>query len=175
MTKTLKLVSLSLLALTVVGCGKKAIVPEKTVAAAYIDFEKAYDNGKDFANTIIGALPSEAKSQARSEYEEALKKIDKFKDDLNTEWAVVAFGGDLKSLSESRNPENNIAVAIKVKAGEDEVKKVPKDVLGVDKVETDKKNGNVIFELDGIRLGLVDEKYIIFSPSKNAFDDMFDL
>ncbi len=82
MTKTLKLVCLLFLALTVVGCGKKAIVPENTIVAAYIDIERAHGNGKDIASTIIGALFADEQSQAKSEYEEVLKKIDNLKDSL---------------------------------------------------------------------------------------------
>lgn len=173
--KTLKLAGISLLALISTGCGRKILVPEKTIVAAYVDLEKTYDNGKKFSTAIIHALPDGDKSLAQKGYEEALKTIDKFRDNLKTEWAVIAFGGDFKSLA--RDPQENLAVAIRVDADEDDVKKVLKDVFGDDGATGDKKNGHVVFELfgGGVRLGLIDEKYIVFSPSKDAFDDMFDL
>ena len=176
MAKLLKLVCLSLLAFTVVGCGKKVIVPEKTIAAVYIDVEKLYDNGKGVANTIIDALPADAKAEAKRGYEEALKEIDKVKDAVKAEWAIVTFGGDLKSLAESKEPVENIAAVIKVKASEDDITKSLKD-FG-DDVKTEKKDGNVVFDFgknDPRHCGLIDEKYLVISMSKDAFEDMFDL
>ena len=185
MVKMLKLTCLTVLALTVAGCGRKVLVPEKTVVAAYIDLEKAYHNGKSVANTLIDALPSDERDRAKKDYEETLKIIDKFKDNLDPEWAVITFGGNLKELAENqRHPEKIIAVAIKVNATEDAVKKVLKDVFKKDDVKSDKKDGHIVFDLDkdplrivGSKeyLGLVDGKYVIYSPSRDAFDDMFDL
>ncbi len=176
--KILKLTCLSLLALTATGCGKKVFVPEKTLAAAYVDLEKAYKNGTSFANTLIDALPSEERKRAKKDYDEGLKKIDKILDNLNAEWAVVTFGGDLKSLARAGvfGLPGMCAVAVKVDADKDAVKKVLKDVFNMDDVETDKKNGHDVFELPmGGRVGLIDEQFLIISPGKDAFDDMFDL
>ncbi len=182
MTKALKLLCLSILALVAAGCGKKVLVPEKTIVAAYIDFEKAYDKGKSVAETLLDAMPSSEKKEARKEYDEAVKMIDKIKDKLDVEWAVVAFGGDLKSLA--RHPENNIAVAIKVSADEKAVIDVLNDMSEADgvkhSIKAEKKNGHIVFvdeEEDDPSdyMGLVDGKYLIASPSKDAFEDMFDL
>ena len=185
MIRTLKLTCLTVLVLIVAGCGKKVLVPEKTVVAAFIDLEKAYDNGKSVVSTLIDALPSDERSRAKKEYEEALKIIDKFKDNLDPEWAVVAIGGNLKDLAENQHrPEKLIAVAIKVNADDDAVKKVLKDVFKKDDVKSDKKDGHIVFDFGNERLGivggkehlgLVDGKYVIYSPSRDAFDDMFDL
>ena len=172
MKKMLKLVCLSLLALTVAGCGKKVLVPEKTIVAAYVDLEKTYDNGKSVAETLLDALPSKEKDAAKSAYEEALKKIDKFKEKVDVEWAVISFGGDLKSLA--RHPENNVAVVIKVSTDEAAFKDVVKDIVGGD-LDPEKKGDNIVYEMGNARMGLLDEKYVIFSPSKDAFEDMFDL
>ena len=186
MARMLKLMCLTLLALTVAGCGKKVLVPEKTVVAAYIDLEKTYDNGKSVADTLIDALPSDERSMAKKGYEEALKIIDKFRDNLDPEWAVITFGGNLTELAENKNhPERIIAVAIKINADEDAVTKVLKDVCKMDDVKSDKKDGHIVFDFGkgklGIvgdkeeYLGLVDGKYVIYSPSRDAFDNMFDL
>ena len=113
-----KLAWISFLALTVVGCGKKVLVPEKTIVAAYIDLEKAYGNGKTVVSTLIDVLPSDRKALAKKEFEEVLKLLDKFNDNLDPEWAVVTLGGNLRELGENkRYPERIIAVAIKVNAG----------------------------------------------------------
>lgn len=178
--KTLKLACLFLLALTAAGCGKKILIPEKTVVAAYIDLEKAYVNGKSCAKTIIDALPSDESKAARKEYEEALKKIDKIVDNLNAEWAVVTFGGNLKNLAHSSDLEaaNNLAVAVKVDADKAAVKRVLEDVFEMKDVDVDKKNGQVVFDFPrnkGLHVGLIDDQYLIFSSGKDAFDDMFDL
>lgn len=178
MKQTFKLVCLSLLALTAAGCGKKVLIPEKTITAAYIDLEKAYKNGKGFANTLIDALPSEDRKLAKKKYDESLKIIDKIFDNLNAEWAVVTFGGDLKGLARAGmlGMSDACAIAAKVDADEDAVKKVLKDAFRIDDVETNKKHGHVVFEIPmGARMGLIDEQYLIISPGKDAFDDMFDL
>ena len=177
MANLFKLACLSFLALTVMGCGKKVLVPEKTVVAAYIDLEKAYDNGKSVASTLIDALPSDERAKTKEKFEEELKKIDKIKDTLKPEWAVVTFGGTLEKLAEvKRRPEDHVAVAIKVNADEDAVTKVLKDVFNKDNVKSEKENGHVVFDIgDDEHLGLVENKYIILSSSKDAFDDMFDL
>ena len=178
MVKIFKMLCLSFLALTVAGCGKKVLVPEKTVMAAYIDLEKAYDNGKSVVSALINGLPPDKRPLAKERFQEALERIDKFKNALDPEWAVVTFGGNLKELAENtRHPENLIAVAIKVNAGEDAVKQVLKDVFNKGDVKSETESGHIVFgiEDDDGYLGLVDNKYIILSLSKDAFDDMFDL
>ena len=161
MTKMLKLACLLFLALTVVGCGKKAIVPENTIVAAYIDIERAHENGKDIASTIIGALFADEQSQAKSEYEEVLKKIDNLKDSLNMEWAIVALGGEPKSLTDTYEMRKKIAVAVKLKADEDEVQDLLQDVFRDDEGR--------------LRVGLIDGKYLILGWSESAFLDMYGL
>ena len=154
-----KLAWISFLALTVAGCGKKVLVPEKTIVAAYIDLEKAYDNGKTVASTLIDALPSDQKSLAKKDFEAVLKLLDKFNDNLYPEWAVVTLGGNLREIDENkRYPEKIIAVAVKVNAGEDAVRKVLKDVFDMDDVKSDKKDGHVVFDFDEELLGLTDGK-----------------
>lgn len=161
MTKMLKLACLLFLALTVVGCGKRAIVPENTIAAAYIDIEKAYENGKDIASTLIGALFADERSQAVSEYVEVFKKIDTLKDPLKMEWAIVALGGDPKSLTDAHEMRKKIAVAIKIKADEDKFQDLLKDVFRDDEGR--------------FRVGLIDGKYLILGWSESAFVDMYGL
>ena len=179
--KKLLMTGLAAFAFTVAECREKTAavhVPEKTIVAAYIDLEKAYDNGKSVASTLIDALPFDERFRAKKEYAEALKAIDKFKDNLAPEWAVVTFGGDMRDFDEnSRHPERLITAVIKVNADDDAVKQVLKDVFKKDDVRSEKKNGHIVFDIgdDEVLLGLIDNKYIILSPSKINFDEMFDL
>ena len=178
--KMFKLACLLLLALAVAGCGKKVSVPEKTIIAAYIDIEKAYLNGKSCAQTIIDALPSAEREKAKKKFDKDMQKIEKAVEELSAEWAVVTFGGNLKKLTRSSigDAEEDFAVAVKVDADKDAVKKVLKDVFDMKDVEADRKNGHVVFECKNakdVRVGLIDDQYLIFSPGEDAFDDMFDL
>ena len=175
-----RLICLTALAVAAAGCGGKknsdAVVPENTVVAAYIDIEKAYDDGKNLVKEFIQALPSGMHDIAKKEYEKAVKKIDEIKDPLNPEWAVIAFGGNIKTLS--KNPKKCVAVAVRINADEDAVTKVlKKHAADKDAVTIERNNGNVIFidTKDDDRIGLVDGKYLIGASSKEAFEEMFDL
>ena len=171
MKKLLKLSSLALLAITVVGCGKKAQVPEKTVAAAYVDIEKAYENGKDLCEVFIDALPKEMKEGAKKEYEEVIKKIDENKKLLNPQWAVASVGGTFKELASAGG--NCLAVAVRVSTSEEEFTKLLKDNgFGV---EPRKEKDGLVFPLGTMQLGLVNGKYLIFGVSEDSFKTMFDL
>ena len=171
MIKTLQLICLAILALAVAGCGKRGQVPETTVLAAYVDLEKTYENGKDLAQAILDALPADRRPPALKVFEEAFKEIDKYKDALHPEWAVVAYGGDIKSVTAPSN--KNIAIAVGVETDEGTVVKFLKE----DGVEMKKYNRDdgVVFQLGPKHVGLIDNKYLVVSPSKDAFDDMFDL
>ena len=172
MKKVLKLACLAAFAFVIAGCGKRGQVPEKTVVAAYVDLEKAYDNGKELAGTLIAALPSDARDEAKKGMEDMLGEIDKYKDMLRPEWMVVAYGGDLKSLVDSQ--KDCIAIVVRVKTDEATVEKVLKED-GFDGLTPDKRDGGVVYDLGRKFVGLVDGKYLIASPSKDAFGDMFDL
>ena len=190
MKRTLKLACLAALSLVAVGCGKKGIVPETTLVAAYVDLEKAYDNGKTVIKAIINALPSDdERSAADSVYEQGLKWIDAYKDALKPRWAVIAYGGDFTSLGSSQKISDHVAFAFKVDSDEATLDKIARDELGRDgegqtgnngeeqKLDKDNRKEGIVYTLrDGQGyLGLIDEKYLIFSRSKNAFFDMFDL
>ena len=155
MKKLLKLSCLALLAISVVGCGKKAQVPEKTIAAAYVDIEKAYANGKDLCEVFIDALP----------------KIDENKKLLNPQWAVAAVGGTLKELASAGG--ETLAVAVRVSTSEEDFTKLLKDNgFGV---EPKKEKDGLVFPLGTMQLGLINGKYLIFGLSENSFKTMFDL
>ena len=180
--KKLLMMGLAAFAFTVAECREKTDavqVPDTTIVAAFIDLQKAYDNGKSVASTLIDALPSNDRSRAKKQYEEALTVIDKFNDALDPEWAVVTFGGSLREIAENKHrPEELVAVVLKVNADEDDVKKVLKDVFKADDVKSEKRDGHIVFldiEDDEDHLGLIDSKYIIISHSKNAFDEMVNL
>lgn len=177
MNRLFQLTGLVVIALTVLGCrdknGKTIPVPEKTIVAAYIDLGKAYGDGKDFAKKIIRELPSELRGSVQEGYENALKEIDKVKDQLNPEWVVIAFGGDPKTLS--KEADKCIAFAAKIDADEDTVTNVLIELASGGKVTIEKQDGNIICVDDEERTGLVDGKYLIGAASKEAFDEMFDL
>ena len=171
MKKLLKLSCLALLAISVVGCGKKAQVPEKTIAAAYVDIEKAYANGKDLCEVFIDALPKEMREGAKKEYEGAIKQIDENKKLLNPQWAVAAVGGTLKELASAGG--ETLAVAVRVSTSEEDFTKLLKDNgFGV---EPKKEKDGLVFPLGTMQLGLINGKYLIFGLSENSFKTMFDL
>ena len=172
MKKVLKLACLAAFALVIAGCGKRGQVPEKTVVAAYVDLEKAYDNGKELAGTLISALPADVRNEAKKGMEEAIQEVDKYKDMLRPEWMVIAYGGDFKSLVDSQ--KDCIAVVVRVKADEATIEKLLKED-GFDGLTPDKREGGVVYALGRKFVGLVDGKYLVASPSKDAFDEMFDL
>lgn len=172
MKKVLKLACLAAFALVIAGCGKRGQVPEKTVIAAYVDLEKMYDNGKELAEALIASLPVDARDEAKKGMEEAIKEIDKYKDMLRPEWMVVACGGDFKSLVNSQ--QDCFAVVVRVKADEATIEKLLKED-GFDGLTPGKREGGVVYDLGRKFVGLVDGKYLIASPSKDAFGDMFDL
>ena len=171
MKKLLKLSCLALLAISVVGCGKKAQVPEKTIAAAYVDIEKAYANGKDLCEVFIDALPKEMREGAKKEYEGAIKQIDENKKLLNPQWAVAAIGGTFKELANAGG--ETLAVAVRVSTSEEDFTKLLKDNgFGV---EPKKEKDGLVFPLGTMQLGLINGKYLIFGLSENSFKTMFDL
>ena len=171
MIKALQLTCLAILALAVAGCGKRGQVPETTVLAAYVDLEKTYENGKDLAQAILDALPADRRPVALKGFEDAFRKIDKYKDALHPEWAVVAYGGDIKSVTAPSN--KNIAIAVRVETDEGTVANFLKED-GVEMKKTNRDDG-VVFQLGPKHVGLVDGKYLVVGPSKDAFDGMFDL
>ncbi len=171
MKKLLKLSCLALLAISVVGCGKKAQVPEKTVAAAYVDIEKAYANGKDLCEVFIDALPKEMREGAKKEYEGVIKTIDENKKLLNPQWAVAAVGGTIKELVKAGG--ETLAVTVKVSTSDEDFTKLLKDNgFGV---EPKKEKDGLVFPLGDMQLGLVNGKYLIFGLSEDSFKTMFDL
>ena len=171
MKKLLKLSCLALIAISVVGCGKKAQVPEKTVAAAYVDIEKAYANGKDLCEVFIDALPKEMREGAKKEYEGVIKTIDENKKLLNPQWAVAAVGGTIKELVKAGG--ETLAVAVKVSTSDEDFTKLLKDNgFGV---EPKKEKDGLVFPLGDMQLGLVNGKYLIFGLSEDSFKTMFDL
>ena len=173
MTKALKLACLSFLALVAAGCGKKVLVPEKTVVAVYVDFQKAYDDGKDLAKEVIDSLPSDARKNAEEEFKKAVEKIDNVAGPLKPKWLVITMGGTFKDLS--KGPEKCCAFVAKIDADEDTVAKVLKELAPNGDVTIEKQDGNIIYVDEKERTGLVDGKYLIGAGSKEAFEEMFDL
>ena len=177
MKKSLRFACLATLALAVVGCGKKPQVPEYTVAAAYIDFEKAYENGKSLTRSIIKELPESSRQSATSEYENMLKFVDECRESLNPKWAVIAFGGTIKDLL--RAPRENIAIAVRIDTDEETadnmLKKWVTKMTGQEDVVPDKREKGVIYEAYSSYAGRIGDDFLILANSRDAFTDMFDL
>ena len=176
MKKLFQLTGLAVLVLTTTGWRGRsgtAIVPEKSIVAAYFDFGKSYNDGKYLAKKIIRELPSELRGSAQEGYERTVKEIDKVIGPLNPEWVVIAFGGNRKSLY--KDAGKCVAFAAKINADEDTVANVLKEIAPGGKVSIEKKDGNVIYVDDKERTGLVDGKYLVGAASEEAFDEMFDL
>ena len=177
MKNALRFAYLAVLALSVAGCGKRPQVPEHAVAAVYVDFEKAYENGKSLTATIIKELPESSRKGATKEYEDALKFIDECRESLKPKWAVVAFGGTIKDLS--RAPCENIAIAIRVDTDEQTadsmLKKWMTKMTGRKDIEPDKREKGVIYAAYSSYAGRIKDDFLILANSKDAFMDMFDL
>ena len=177
MKNTLRFACLVILALAVAGCGKKPQVPEHAVAAAYVDFEKAYENGKSLTTSIIKELPESSRQGVTKEYEDALTFIDECRESLKPKWAVIAFGSPIKDLS--RAPWENIAIAIRVDTDEQTadsmLKKWMTKMTGRKDIEPDKHEKGVIYEAYSSYAGRIKDDFLILANSKDAFMDMFDL
>lgn len=181
MKVTLKFASLTILALIVAGCGRKPQVPKNTVAAAYVDLEKAYQNGKLLISSVINEFPASSnsvvRSEVRKEYDKVFKAIDEYKEALKPKWAVVAFGSAHNTLSHP--PSENIAIAIKVDANETTVNSMLKQLVakrtGKDDIKPVTHKNGAIYEDYSFHAGHVGGDLMILANSKDAFMDMFNL
>lgn len=177
MKKALRFACLAILALAVAGCGKKPQVPEHTVVAAYVNFEKTYESGSSLTKSIIKELPGFARQDATREYEDAIKFIDECREALKPKWAVIAFGGTIKDLFQASR--ENIAIAVRIDADEntadDILKKWVTKMTGCEDIAPDKREKGVIYEAYSSFAGRVDDDILILANSKDAFMDMFDL
>ena len=173
MKKLFQLTCLAALAWTLAGCGRNgdAVVPENTIVAAYVDFEKAYDDGKDLAEEIIDSLPSAERDTAKEAFKTAIKEVDKVREPLNPKWGVIAFGGN----PESEVPKQCVTFAVRIGADEDAVAKVYRKLAAHGEVTVEKKSGCNVYIDGDERVCLVDGKYLVGAYSEKAFDDMFDL
>ena len=176
MRNAIRSACLAILTLIVAGCGKKPQVPENTVAAAYIDIECIYENGKLLAETIIGEIPSN--SVVKKEYDMVVAAINEYRTLLRPKWAVVAFGGTLADLS--RAPSENISMAIRIDADEKTVdntlKKLVEEKAGKKEVMPETRKNGVIYEVySSFFAGRIGDDFLILANSRNAFMDMFNL
>ena len=177
MKKALRFACLAVLALTVAGCGRKPQVPENTVAAAYVDLEKAYENGKLLARSVINEFPEAFRPGKMKAYEDALKLIDEYRNSLNPKWGVVAFGGTIVDLA--RAPRENIAMAIRVDTDEDTadtmLKKWMAQRAGREDIEPERHENGTVYEAYSFYAGRIEDDILILANSKDAFMAMFDL
>jgi len=177
MKTAFRLTCFAILLLTFAGCGKKAQVPEKTIAAAYVDLEKTYEYGTYFSRVIINDLPNPSRTKAVNDLEQVLKTIDRYKDYLNPKWAVVAFGGTLSDLS--RPPSENTAVVIAIdtdeKTAKNKLKEWVRERTGKEDAEPESHGNDDIYEVYSLYAGRIGNDYLIFALSKDAFMEMFNL
>ena len=174
--------SLSLTCLTVAvlvcalsGCSKRVLVPEKTILAAYVDFEKAHKYGLSFTEAMISALPDELRLKTKAEYEEMHREINDIMAALNPKWIVVAYGGTLKELKEfSASPGQGISFAVKIHASEDDASESLRKLVPRNMKSTQTDDGEV-YEGDSECYGRIGGEYLIFGASPSAFKSMYEL
>ena len=169
MKKLLSIACLASMAIAITGCGGKPKVPENTVAAAYINVEKAYENIVDVASAFIDIMPAKAKESAKQEFEMVQGQAKEFLDELNPKWAVVSFGGEFDRLGGS--PEECAAAVLKVDAKEEKlVAKIKELAAGMG---AEGKDG--VYRLNGAFVGNIGGDYVVVGASKESFSEMFDL
>jgi len=100
--------ALAAMSVAFVGCGGKPKIPANTVAAAYVNVDRAIWNAAEIADDIIDAVKND---DLRKMYEEQYKTfIKENKDDiraLGLDWACVTAGMDKDTF------QQEIAVAVK--------------------------------------------------------------
>ena len=177
MKKSLRFTCLAILALAVAGCGRKPRVPENTVAAAYIDLERAYENGKLLVGSVINEFPKSSRPSKMKAYGDALALIDEYRNSLNPRWAVVAFGGMIGDLA--RAPRENIAMAIRINTDEGAADKMLRkwmtQMTGRDDIEPARLENGAVYEAYSLYAGRIEDDFLILANSKDAFTAMFDL
>ena len=177
MKQTLKFICLAVLALTLSGCGQKALVPENTVVATYVELERFYESGTHFARVIISELPVSSRSQAVKDLEHVLKCIDKYKDSLSPQWAVIALGGSFHDVL--RAPYEHIAVAVRIDADEttakDKLREWVVERTGKEDAEPLTRGDTDIYDVYSLYAGRIADDYLVFATSKESFWNMFNL
>ena len=99
--------ALAAMSVAFVGCGGKPKIPANTVAAAYVNVDKAIWNAADIVDDVIDALPKEMREDAEKTYKTFIKEN---KDDiraLGLEWACFTAGLNKDTLG------TEIALAVK--------------------------------------------------------------
>lgn len=107
MKKILGIVAAVSASLILAGCGGEPRIPANTVAAAYVDIDKAIFNVKDVVEVVIDELPKEMREEAEKAYEEAIEQYKKNFRCFDVEWAVATVGMDKSS------PEPAPAIVVK--------------------------------------------------------------
>jgi len=177
MKNALKTTCLALLVLALAGCGKNPQVPQNTIAAAYVDLEKAYENGTRFTRAIIGELPDASRPDALKAYDRVIKDIGRYKDALNPKWAVITFGGAI--ANPPRALRRNVAMAVRIDTDESTADKTLrqwiKERTGKEDVKPDVREKGVVYEVYSFHAGRIGGDILVFSDAKEAFEDMFSL
>ncbi len=85
------IIAVALAASTVLftGCGGEPKIPANTVAAAYVDLDKALWNIADVVELVIDGLPAEQRKSAETEFDAFVKEHKKDISAVDPEWACV--------------------------------------------------------------------------------------
>jgi len=164
------------------GCGGKPKIPANTVAAAYVDLDKAVWNTADVVETIIGELPKEMRKEVEEEYEKFLDEHKKDIKAVDAEWACVT----VEASKGSATPD--VAVVVKCDCKE----KIPSAGVSLEELaavalkKVDTINGCDVYAYvesgfgspmhkiagcSGMCIAFVDGKYIVCTSVKGFVND----
>lgn len=180
MKKMLQALVLAAVAAIAAGCGSKPQIPENTLAAAYLDIEKAVCNMKDVVEQAIDEIPDkETRKQAEKEFKQLVDNHMKDFLAVDPDWAVLTVTGERKDGETV--PE--AAVVIKCDYG----KKMPttgssvKELLQSMMVEKgqidgcDVLSGSLMVMPGAAYVAFVDDKFIIVTEKQSMLGKYIDL
>ena len=117
MKKLMMAAALAAMSVAFVGCGGSPKVPANTVAAAYVNLDRAIWNAADVVDDVIDELPKDMREEFDKSFKDFIKEN---KDDiraLGLDWACVTVGLDKDTMAQEK------ALVVKCDCGE-KVKKL---------------------------------------------------
>ena len=176
MKKILGIVAAVSASLFLAGCGGEPRIPANTVAAAYVDIDKAIFNVKDVVEVVIDELPKEMREEAEKAYEEAIEQYKKNFRCFDVEWAVATVGMDKSS------PEPTPAIVVKadLKAKNEQGATLVDMVKGLVGGQESQVAGApaltcVLPTLGRSTLAFVDDTCVVAAPDAGALEKMVKL